>query len=119
MKLPSICPYCRRIVPARQVCECRPKRQVDEQQRNSKQPYRDAYRDPTYIRNRALRYRMVGGLCENCHAEIKGELHPDGRAWQCHHVVAASRFTDPRQANAIENLRCYCEKCHRGQRKPR
>jgi len=90
--------------------------------RTLRQPYRGAYRDPAYKRNRIERYYLAGGRCESCGVPLKGALHPDGVAWQCDHRVEARLFDDPRDANAIDNLRCYCAGpggCHVGKRKPK
>jgi hypothetical protein len=51
---------------------------------------------------------MVGGLCEcGCGTPLRGWLHPNGAAWECDHHVEARHFSDPDQANDINNLRCY------------
>lgn len=95
---------------------------MDERLRATRQPYRDAYHDPDYKRNRLERYRLVGGRCESCGAPLKGDLYPNGVAWQCDHHIEARLFEHPRDANVIENLRCYCAGpggCHVGKRKPR
>jgi hypothetical protein len=108
-------------VPKGQRCAyCKP----TEAQRLQRQPYRRAYTDPDYKRNRLARYRMTGGLCEACGIQLKGELHEQGEPWQSDHIIEVRRFADPRQANVIDNLRVYCttragrKGCHAGKRKP-
>ena len=115
-RLATICPHCHRIVPARTTCPCRVQTNAE---RLVAQPYRDAYSDPAYRRNRAKRYEQAGGRCESCGAPLRGVLHPLGKPWQCDHHIEARRFADPRMANAVENLRCYCTDCHAGARKPK
>ena len=121
-RLAFICGTCRQIVPKGQRCpRCTP----TEAERNERQPYRRAYADPDYKRNRLARYRLAGGLCEACGIQLKGELREQGEPWQSDHVTEASKFADPRQANDIGNLRVYCttragrKGCHAGKRKPR
>jgi len=65
------------------------------------QPWRAAYRDPAYRRNRAWRYEIAGGRCESCGAAL-----PDG--WQCDHVVPLRDGG----THAAHNLRVYCPACH-------
>ncbi len=121
-RLAHICPTCRRIVPARQSCaRCAP----TEAERLEAQPFRRAYRDPAYRRNRLQRYELAGGRCESCGVELKGRIHPDGEPWQSDHHVPASAFLAlPELASAVENLRVYCTTrpgrrgCHAGARKP-
>lgn len=86
------------------------------------QPWRVVYRDPAYKRNRLARYELAHGRCEACGIQLKGTLHPDGHAWQCDHHVEPQHYADPLDANAVENLRCYCtgpRGCHSGARKPK
>lgn len=35
-----------------------------------------------------------------------------GRRMQVHHIIPFRDFTDSREANKLENLICYCSKCH-------
>lgn len=109
-RIASICPYCRRIVPARQTCGCIPKRTIPNAERTARHGYRAAYSDPAYQANRKRRYTLAHGACEAC-----GKPVATGD-WQCHHVIAASRFANPRQANALENLRVLCLACHKAQK---
>jgi len=89
---------------------CRPR--PNEAARNARFSYRRVYADPEYKRNRLLRYELVGGRCETCNAPLKGDLHPDGASWQCDHHLEPQLFADPLDANALENLRCYCMAHH-------
>ena len=71
---------------------------VSEAARVARQPWRMAYRDPTYYKHRAQRYKLAGGRCEGCGIPVvKGE-------WEAHHVVA---LTDG-GTNEVENLRVLC-----------
>jgi hypothetical protein len=117
MSLPTTCVCGRKVRPGER-CVCGQGRKANGR-RMREQPWRKAYEVTSYRKNKALRYVMVGGVCENCGAALKGPLHPMGVAWQCHHHIEAARFAIPDTANAIENLRCYCTKCHAGRRKPK
>jgi hypothetical protein len=116
-RIAHICPHCRRIVPARQRCGCRPRTRTPDTRtqadRVAQMPWRAFYRHPSYKRNRLRRYNLVGGQCEKCRALLKGKLHPHGMAWECDHHSPARLFASAETANAVENLRCYCVRCHR------
>lgn len=71
--------------------------------------YRKGYADPEYRRNRLERYRLVGGRCETCGADLKGELHEVGLAWECDHVIALRDGG----TNDVGNLRVRCTADHR------
>ena len=68
----------------------------------ARQPWRMAYRDPSYHKHRAQRYKAAEGRCEACGIAVaKGEF-------ECDHVVPLSRGG----TNAVENLRILCVNCH-------
>ena len=110
MRLAHICPTCRELVPARSKC---PRCTRTPAEKLAAEPWRRAYNDPAYKRNRLERYRMAGGKCESCGAVLE-EGH-----WQCDHHVEVKRFADPLAANHVNNLRVYCTGCHSGARKPK
>lgn len=107
MKIASICQYCRRIMPANTRCSCRPPARVDERTRMARQPYREAYKHPSYARNRKRRYTLAGGRCEACGQPV------GPREYECHHVRPVRLFANPADANAIDNLRVMHRECHR------
>lgn len=77
-RIASICPWCRRIVPARQVCECRPKRQhKPEALRRETEPHRAEYQTAEYQRDRQRVLEQQQGRCATCHAVIADKV--DGR----------------------------------------
>lgn len=113
MRLAHICPHCHQIVPARQTCACRPKREQSEAVRQARQPWRAAYKHPTWRKVRAARYRLAQGRCEACGVPLEGPLYADGVVWQCDHVVEARHFANPVDANTVENTRVLCVPCHK------
>lgn len=76
---------------------------VDEAERNHRNPYRRAYSDPEYARNRQHRYERARGRCEGC-----GDAVGPGE-WDCHHVVSVRKGG----THAIGNLRILCKGCHK------
>ena len=74
-----------------------------EAARAVRQPYRAAYSDSDYRRNRLGRYRLARGCCEMCGRPlVKGQ-------WDCHHVIELEQGG----SNAVENLRVLCRRpCH-------
>lgn len=113
VRLAHICPHCHRIVPANQTCACRPKREQSETVRQARQPWRAAYKHPTWRKVRAARYRLAQGRCEQCGVPIEGPLYADGVPWQCDHVIEARHFANPVDANTVENTRVLCVPCHK------
>jgi len=77
---------------------CRLHENLAEVERVARQPWRMAYRDPTYHKHKAQRYKLAEGRCEAC-----GILVAKG-AWECHHVVALADGG----TNELENLRVLC-----------
>lgn len=74
-----------------------------EAARVARNPYRLAYRDPEYARNRQIRFERVRGRCESCGvALVVG-------AWESDHVVELADGG----TNALENLRILCKPCHK------
>lgn len=76
---------------------------IDEAERNARNPYRQAYKDPEYARNRRIRFQRAGGRCEACGIPL------EPGAWECDHVVE----TRDGGTNLVENLRCLCKPCHK------
>ena len=78
---------------------------VDEQLRNERNPYRQAYKSAEYATNRQHRYERARGRCEGCGLPVgPGE-------WQCDHIVTVARWTRERRAgsaNDIGNLQILC-----------
>lgn len=100
-KRPRPCLVCARPSQGNYCPEHEPK--VDEQLRNAKNPYRRAYKDQQYARNRQHRFERARGRCEICQvALIAGE-------WECDHVVTIKNGG----TNDITNLRVLCKPCHR------
>lgn len=112
VRLAHICPHCHRIVPANQMCVCRTRREQPESMRLERQPWRAAYKHPSWRRIRKARYLIARGRCETCGVPLGGSLHPDGALWECDHVIEARRFADPLDANTVENVRVRCVPCH-------
>lgn len=75
-----------------------------EEARVARNPYRLAYKDPEYARNRLLRFERARGRCEACGI---GPLA--GGEWESDHLV------DLRDGgtNALDNLRILCRPCHK------
>mgnify|MGYP005840479101 FL=1 len=99
---PTSCRVCpRRAVAGRRYCA---EHEPTETQRLKRAPYRAHYSSSTYVRNRAMRYRLAGGRCETpgCGVTL-------GRDWECDHVVPLLEGG----SDEIENLRCRCRACHR------
>ena len=72
-----------------------------EAERLLSQPWRRAYGDPLYRRNRERRFLAAGGACEECGVTL-------ARGWECDHLVALRDGG----THALENLRCRCPECH-------
>lgn len=74
-----------------------------EENRIARNPYRLAYKDGEYARNRQIRFERARGRCEACGVPLRaGE-------WESDHLI------DLRDggSNAIENLRILCRPCHK------
>ncbi len=81
---------------------------TEEKRRRESQKWREGYRDPDYARNRAKRYELAGGKCEDCGTKLKGRLFPEGQPWECDHVDPLSDGG----TNDVANLYCRCLPCH-------
>lgn len=77
---------------------------AEEAVRVARNPYRLAYRDPVYAKNRLLRFERVRGLCEVCGA---GPLKSG--EWESDHVVELRDGG----TNTFDNLRILCKPCHK------
>ncbi len=73
-----------------------------EIERLERQPWRAEYASPEYARNRAARFKLAGGRCEDCGASL-------GKSWECDHVVPLRDGG----TNLVDNLRARCLRCHR------
>lgn len=76
---------------------------IDEAERNARNPYRKAYRDPAYARNRQHRFERARGRCESCGIAL------EPGAWECDHLVALRDGG----TNEVDNLRILCRPCHK------
>lgn len=77
--------------------------QVDEAERNARNPYRKAYSDPEYARNRRIRFERAGGRCEMCGIGLQPA------EWDCDHLVDVKNGG----TNSLDNLRVLCRPCHK------
>lgn len=78
--------------------------EIDEAARNERNPYRQAYKDPEYARNRRHRFERAKGKCESCGTPL---LPGD---WECDHLVSLRKGG----TNDVTNLRVLCRPCHKG-----
>lgn len=76
---------------------------VDEQIRNDRNPYRRAYKDPQYARNRQHAFERAHGRCQRCNIVLQPGM------WQCDHIVSLSRGG----TNDVTNLAILCVSCHK------
>ena len=106
---------CGRRVRVGQPCVCGAgvPRPVDEAKRMERQPYRVAYKHPSYRKARGERLRMAGWKCEECGVPLRRKRYPTGALWECDHVIEVRRFADPLDANTVGNLRVLCKACHK------
>lgn len=76
---------------------------VDEALRNERNPYRKAYKDQQYAKNRQHRFERARGRCEACGIYLEvGE-------WQCDHLIPLRLGG----THDITNLRILCVPCHK------
>lgn len=107
-KTRTFCPHCYRIVPAGSTCPCRNR----DARRREAEPWRKAYRDPEYIRNRQAAIERQHGRCKDC-----GRVCAtwDGARWatagtgEVDHEVPLARGG----TNDASNLALRCLRCHR------
>lgn len=77
--------------------------QMDEAERLARQPWRAAYRDRDYQRNRRIRFERARGRCENCGIPLQaGE-------WECDHRIELRDGG----THDLNNLLVLCKPCHR------
>lgn len=76
---------------------------IDEAERLARQPWRVAYQDREYRRNRQIRFERARGRCEGC-----GVVLQSGQ-WECDHRVALRDGG----TNRLDNLLALCLPCHR------
>lgn len=77
--------------------------QRDEQLRNERNPYRQAYRDKEYAKHRVYAFERAHGKCQNC------GIYLQPAEWECDHIVPLSRGG----TNDLSNLRVVCKPCHK------
>lgn len=77
--------------------------EMDEAERNARNPYRRHYKDPQYAKNRQHRFERARGRCEMCGVALQPA------EWDCDHLVPISKGG----TNDITNLRVVCRPCHR------
>lgn len=75
-----------------------------EEQRVARNPYRLAYKDPEYARNRLIRFERARGRCEACGV---GPLKSG--EWESDHIVDLLDGG----TNALSNLAILCLSCHK------
>ena len=107
-KTATFCPHCYSIVPAGKTCPCRNR----DARRKRTEPWRDAYRDPEYIRNRQTAIERQHGRCKDCG---RPAATWDGARWltkgmgEVDHEVPLSQGG----TNEAPNLALRCLHCHR------
>ena len=107
-KVNTFCPYCCSIVPAGKTCPCRNR----DAERKVYEPWRAAYRDREYIRNRQEAIERQGGKCKDC-GRVAARW--DGSKWitkglgEVDHEVPLCKGG----TNDVRNLGLRCIPCHR------
>lgn len=105
----TFCPHCNSVVPAGKTCPCRNR----DARRRATEPWREAYRDPEYQRNRQTVIARQHGRCKDCGkvcAEWNGERWVTRRlGGEVDHEVPLARGG----ANDAANLALRCQSCHR------
>lgn len=76
---------------------------IDEAERNARNPYRQAYKDHQYAKNRQHRFERARGRCEACYIAL------EPGQWECDHLVSLRDGG----TNDLDNLRILCRDCHR------
>lgn len=97
---PRPCLVCGRASQGNYCPQHRP--EVDEAERNARNPYRRAYKDAQYAKNRQHRFERARGRCEAC------GIHLEVGKWECDHLVPIKDGG----TNDITNLRVLCRPCH-------
>lgn len=107
-KTNTFCPHCYSVVPAGKTCPCRNR----DARRRQAEPWREAYRDREYLRNRQEVIEKQHGRCKDC-GRIAARW--DGARWITkgtgevdHEVPLAMGGT-----NEASNLALRCLHCHR------
>ena len=98
---PSPCVVCSRPTQGMYCPQHKP--ELDEAERNARNPYRRAYKDKQYAANRQHRFERARGRCEGC-----GIVLMPGE-WECDHFIPLKQGG----TNDITNLRVLCKPCHR------
>ena len=73
---------------------------MSEAERRRRHPYRGAYSDPEYRRNREAAFERAHGLCERCR-------EPHGPDATCDHIVPVRDGG----TNDLDNLQVLCRAC--------
>lgn len=104
----TFCPHCGSIVPKGRRCPCRNR----DAQRASTEPWRRAYRDPEYLRNRQEAIERQHGRCKDC-----GRVCAvwDGTEWRTKGTGEVDHELPLSQGgtNDAANLALRCLHCHR------
>lgn len=97
----KVCVCGRQALPGSSRCALHPMPAQTQSGRLQAQPWRRAYRDPVYRKNRARAWERSGHRCEACGAQLK--------AWEfvCDHMTA---LTDG-GTNDLANLQILCVAC--------
>lgn len=102
------CEKCMKIHESAERCPLTPKRNPDK--RTNREPYRKAYCDPAYRRNRQEALERTGGRCSKCGKSIAAKV--DGiwkmKGGDVHHMKALSEGG----GNEVANLAPLCWPCH-------
>jgi 5-methylcytosine-specific restriction enzyme A len=99
----KVCVCGRRALPGSTRCASHQVARPSQSDRLRSQPWRGAYRDPEYARNRRLAYRRDGGRCVRCATPVG-----DGQ-WVCDHILPLSDGG----TNDLPNLQTLCSDCNK------
>lgn len=91
----------RRALPGTNRCARHPAPVQTQAERLAAQPWREAYSDPSYARNRKIAWERSGHHCEVCGTEL------DEHSYICDHVIA---LTDG-GTNDHQNFAILCTEC--------
>lgn len=97
----KVCFCGRRAVAGETRCARHPAPKQTQAERLAAQPWRMAYQDPSYSRNRLRAYERSGRKCELCDVQL------GAHEYVCDHVLA---LTDG-GTNDLQNLQVLCGPC--------
>ena len=112
--LPSFCPYCKRIVPAGERCQCRPrpkrKPTPGDATRSEREPWRKAYSSSEYQAARQRAIERQRGLFMDCGRPCAWY---DGKRWRTAGMGGEVDHEQPlRDGICNERLTLRCKSCH-------